>query len=314
MKARKRTPPRRSAVAWGEQEAQACRDYLHAYVVDGEYEAACRYEYARESFVLRLTARKPDKLHLIAEKYGPWIVQYPWCSFWQCRSFPRKAWNHLSGKERTGILDGFAPRGIRPLCMVRVGTLSALGVFEMFKDAAEAAPDQDPILELPDRLTGTLAVFNLDFSETPKRMLARFKAWRDLPANRRRFAARATNPIGTTGTFKDRLKDLAVWRLYDNLGFGQMLQFADEHRKESQPGQPRPFHDARRDQDPASQGSRNQTALYAEQPSASIARARANKFLAKMISWEFGELAAEREAAEREIVEYTIRLVREFSK
>jgi hypothetical protein len=85
---RKRATARDSWTRWP-HESSAWMDYLHGDVVDGEYEAACFYEYARESTVLREVATRRgrweelaqnDQLHL--------IMQYPWFLIWNCASFP----------------------------------------------------------------------------------------------------------------------------------------------------------------------------------------------------------------------------------
>jgi hypothetical protein len=66
-----------------------CMDYLHGDVVDNEFEAACYYEYAKESAFLREVARLwASKKHSYEEIKRSLI--------WQCPSFPRKTWSQLS--------------------------------------------------------------------------------------------------------------------------------------------------------------------------------------------------------------------------
>src|SRR5437899_7751366 len=50
-----------------ETEKSACMDYLHGHIIDGNFQAACFYEYGRESKALQYAAklrrrliRKPD--------------------------------------------------------------------------------------------------------------------------------------------------------------------------------------------------------------------------------------------------------------
>jgi hypothetical protein len=277
-------------------------DYLHGDLADGECQAACLYEYARESRVLRLTARKPNKLHRITEKHY-WIVGDSWCSFWSCPSFPRKPWNQVPKSQRTDMPAASAARGVPPLHMIHLGTLDAMGVFDRLDAMAKAGPNQDPILELPNCFTGTLALFNLDFTQCKEQMLRRFAAWLDLPENERRFQTPGHNRRGRrrTESFKDRLKDLAVWRLYDKLGFDGMQDFAEGHRKHSRDGRPRPFHDARQGQ--REKQPLNQAPLCSEESVALKAKARARAYLAELIPWEFGAYAAEEERFLNEWIE-----------
>lgn len=272
-------------------ESSACMDYLHGDVIGGEYQAACLYEYARESTALRLIAEQRDRPEPIAEKYGPWIVQDPWPWFWSCPSFPLRPWNQVPEKQRAEMLSALAAQGVPPLRMMRVGMLNALGVFDRFKAMAKATPRQYPILELPEHFAGTLALFNLDFTEPKKRMLARFAAWLDLPENKHRLNSHRRDPRGTTGASKDRLKDLAVWRLYDKLGFNGMLDFASKHRMHFTDGRPRPFHDARQEQ--SKKQPLDQAPLCSEESFALKAKARAKKYLAEINPWEFGRYAEE---------------------
>lgn len=78
-----------------------CMDYLHGDVTDGQFRAACRYEYARESNILRkaaeLLSRDPtayageigfkieDQFHCASSFFQP-----EWGFIWQCPSFPQK--------------------------------------------------------------------------------------------------------------------------------------------------------------------------------------------------------------------------------
>lgn len=173
--------PQRTFYASWADEAAACMDYLHGDVTDDEFEAACAYEYARESTILReaaaihhaLTRREKarrgtgetkrtaatftdlwihgtpmtksqETVSLIAEKHGhdAWFVQYPWAYIWQCPAFPSKPWNQLSKKERANILPAFASTDIAPLAMTDVATLDAMKIFAKFKTLASQAREQ----------------------------------------------------------------------------------------------------------------------------------------------------------------------------
>lgn len=146
----------------------------------------------------------------------------------------------------------------------------------------------------------------MDFGESPNQMLKRFKAWLDLPENEKRTNAFECDPTGTTGKFKDRLKDLATWRLFDELGFDEMLKFAAANRRRFTESAERrikdgkdskivkynlgdrmPFHDARQGQ--SDKAPLNEAPLFTELRSASKAITQAREYLAKMISEAFDQ-------------------------
>src|SRR4030095_12312721 len=92
-----------------------CIDYLHGDVVDLQFRAACQYEYARESNILRKAAEllrsnrlaHPEEITFrIENKFhcGSWFIQPEWSFIWQCPSFPEKGWNQLTEKERSELL------------------------------------------------------------------------------------------------------------------------------------------------------------------------------------------------------------------
>jgi hypothetical protein len=85
-------------------------DYLHGDVVDGEHEAACDYEYARESRVLRAAAG----MH-IAKRLGELTAE-------QWRAEFQKATERLEEQEGKGCLrrirlDHGTTRGIAGMCL-----------------------------------------------------------------------------------------------------------------------------------------------------------------------------------------------------
>jgi hypothetical protein len=313
-----------------DEELLACMDYLHGDVVDHEFEAACCYEYARESPLLReeaaccyeyarespllreaarlWAAQKKDfcketvsnseldgEIVLkIETKSGPcsWLIEHPWSLIVQCPSFRQQTtWKELSHHARAHILLGF--RRIPALCVDELWLLEESGILEELRMMAAKAHENErlplpktmyPIIEgapmfgdwdtmfanlrasrrlpqakilkdwpkgwpkeriLPFRLH---VMFTLDFTATKKRLLEQFDKWLQLPENKARFHSHGRKPIGTTGVFKDRLKDLAAWRLYRALGCKEALAFAEKNRKRDKNGRPRQFHDARREQ------------------------------------------------------------------
>lgn len=309
-----------------ESEARACMDYLHGIVKGGEMEAACRYEYARESEVLQEAAHLRDSarhrkgadwseinlgsknvahpegiytqvVHTIVEKHkcGGWFIQPEWRAIWQCSSFPALPWNQLPDDERGLILRFFPKNEIPPLFMHTVVEADALGILDFLKSKARKAEgfikekDSEPAETKPIKADWNWmhALFTLDFSKTKSRLLQEFEAWLDLPENKKRFVPFERDSTGTTGAAKDALKKLAEWRLYERLGLDEALRFAEEHRRCSPSGEKMPFHDSRRGQ--TEKRLLNQAPLWSEPASALRAVSKAKKFLARFIPWEFAE-------------------------
>lgn len=274
--------------SWAE-EASACMDYLHGITIDNEFEAACIYEFGRESIRLRDLAsqvsrqrREPnitaemDALTAIGQDDScPWFIQPPWSEIWTCPSFPSKAWNLLSDDERHDILRSFVATGVQPLHRTNAAMLAAMGIFEQFKRTGNPVAENEGWV---------YALFTLDFGKTKKRLVDEFAAWLDLPENQGRFKKHRRDPIGKTGTFKDHLKALATWRLYDKLGFDGMLKFSEANRRRAGSGMPLAFHDARKGQ--GRPVPLNQAPLCSEQSFAEKAKARAKAYMAQIIPWE----------------------------
>jgi hypothetical protein len=302
-------------------------DYLHGDVVDGNFEAASQYEYARESAVLRKAAelQSGDPTLYAGElsskieaefQCGNWFIQPEWGFIWQCPSFPAKSWNQLNEAERIELLYGLptSTTQVQPLTMNAVWLLDAMGIFDEFKAIAERVRAERkentarsktrkkvyPVIEgWPRQKTENQpwvhALFTLNFTKTKKRLLREFDEWLRLPENEQRFRKHQYNPVGKTGEFKDRLKDLASWRLYDgcDTDWEMANNFAQSNRLNH-----RPFHDPRTGQ--TEKRPPNEAPLYSEESGFLKAKKRAKDYLAELIPWEFGKYAEEREQQERE--------------
>lgn len=303
------------------KDLEACMDYLHGFAVDGEFEAACAYEYARESKVMREAA------HLRREKMDSAKMEFTveqdfQCGFafaenslkviWNCPSFPCKGWNQLKKSERYAILKAFAPIEIQPLAMCETWVLDAGGIFDKLKARSarkqaawkknvgnpKPSPKSLPIVEgwpkqKLKKSPWVHAMFILNFRKSKKQLRKEFEAWLDLPKNQRRHRQFDSKQTGKTGAFKDRLKDLASWRLYRALGCEEALNFAAKHRKVDKAGRPLAFHDPRKEQ--SKKVPLNQSALYSEGDSAfSKAKARAVRHLGAFLPWEFGTIEEEK--------------------
>jgi len=293
------------------KEKQACMDYLHGDV-DKELEAACHYEYARKSRVLRFAAELKKRLirksdledsanlddkvaYRTDKKFGEseWIINGVWPAIWQCTSYPRLAWNNLGDGEQQNISQNFSSINVPPLGMPDVTFLKrelelveadGLVALDRAVSEKEKAPKIKPAIEKGCWL---FAAFSLNFTQTKKRMRQRFEAWLDLPENKLRFTKYASDPTGKTGTFKDRLKDLAAWRLFDELGWNGLLDYTNANRKRDKTGKPLVFHDARKGQ--SAKVPLNEAPLFNDQAQCLNAIQRAKDYLKQIIPWEFEE-------------------------
>lgn len=130
-------------------------------------------------------------------------------------------------------------------------------------------------------------LFEVDLSAKKGDLVRGFKMWLSKRDIKKRLERYGKEKRGTTAE-KDRLKDLAAWRLYRELGndWNEANKFANDHRQHFekwsspyQPGDCRPFHNAKsEDLDLA-----NQAALFSCDADYRHAKGRALKCLADWI-------------------------------
>ncbi len=300
-------------------EKSACMDYLHGDVVNDEFQAARDYEYARESKLICDAARLLHKsgksaeevIRIIEFENLPGVpscqwYQWPWLAFWsECPSFPDKSYNRLSERERAELRPFaiFPSNKVHPLPMHRLTMLDAMDVFDDFKAMAvemrkerSQSPSSPPlsldypVMHVRDKSNNDWpffhALFLLDFSKDRSRLEDEFKAWLQLPENKARFEKyqpKRKIEKGTAKEAKDRLKDLAAWRLYRVLGCDGAVQFANKHRKQDKGGVFRPFLDAREVRSNGQKILRHQADLYSEESGFIDAKSRAEKHLKQLL-------------------------------
>ena len=109
-------------------------------------------------------------------------------------------------------------------------------------------------------------LFEVNLSARKGDLRQQFRKWLPTPENRKRLKRYGKQKRGTTGDSLDRLRDLAAWRLYREMGNDceKANRFADENRRTFKswaevyttskkvngrwpysPGEPRPFHGAK---------------------------------------------------------------------
>ncbi len=293
-------------------------DYLHGDVKDEEAEIACDYEYARESKALWEAAKQRDKLlatgKVNCEQAAIHVVSYaederPVNPVWMvelltCDSFPKKDWNELSADERTRMTR-FLRKKIPPLPMSDVFTLKALRVFDKFTEMGEQAKPvvEDvtagtkgkpmelvlPLLQQHESVPVYYAIFNLDFSKGETQLVNEFREWLKLPQTKALLNQYQKPKRGKTGGPRDRLRELAVWRLYREKGnnLQKANKFASDHRK-----QKKPFHNARSKKERGADGTvlvipPHEADLFGDDAEARDAKASAWKFMVEIMPTDF---------------------------
>ena len=140
-------------------------------------------------------------------------------------------------------------------------------------------------------------LFEVNVSANKGELTKQFKKWLALPANKKRLKRHCLNKRGKTGEWKDRLKDLAAWRLCREIRQQPKAwifanEYACAHRKkksvvgkknESAQEIPRPFRDAKR----TKKSPANKALLFSDQSEASDAARNALDLLADLIPSEF---------------------------
>ena len=279
-------------------------DYMHGDVSPDEETLACYWEYARESRTLWAVAetcvalqkkkrwsRKRVLQYLLVERsLQQWWPRTRWAYlFLASSSFPKKDWQELAPKERRRLCQNYDCRTILPLAQPPGWALKALGrVFLRSKTPVAPTLQKDGPTHY--------VVFEIGFSESETQLLRRLREWLRLPQNLKRLRQYATPKGakgGTAGQERDRLKDLAVWRLFRELkDWSKANDFANTHRKNK-----RAFHGARLPQTP--KNALNETELGNGESYCRHAEGRAKEFLSHIMPSEFMPPALAQEAFDK---------------
>ena len=104
-----------------------------------------------------------------------------------------------------------------------------------------------PVLELKDT-PFVQALLPLDFSKSKKRLLQEIDLWLQQPENKALFDKhKPKTEAGTEKEAKDRLKDLAAWRLFRELGWEKALSNLQSNIENATKAENRgAFHDPRK--------------------------------------------------------------------
>ena len=221
-----------------------------------------------------------DQTYSSRRLWGPFSAS-PWLEILSCADFPEIPWNSLPAKAREEVLRAY-PDPVGSLMTV-VRRLD--GILDRLKGLArEARTQREPLRQraLPILHAGrwTHALFTIDWSRTEAQFVSQFRSFLREHKERSQQYRRAGS--GGTGGAKDRLKDLAAWRLYDHCegDWEAANDFAEEYRLKTTAGEPRPFHDLR---------GTALAPLFGEQSGFLRARRRAQAHFAGLFPWESRE-------------------------
>lgn len=309
----------------------ALMDYLHGDVPEDQAGIACMWEYGRESKVLWDIAAARDRSAAQNKGRGPrtslerillemdrrdggWYPLPPFYHFLRfAAAFPKKAWNESSKGERDEILRLHPSGKPSPLPVADIGALKGWGITDSLVSKAEAlrrSLDEDELKQPEDAdfhlSSGIYCVaFKIDYSAGRAGLLKSFTAWLNTKENRERLEKNHNRTANRTDKALDRLKALAVWRLYREMDndYEATNRFANQHRKHFKdpaelrekcktdiakhhrykPGSPRPFRDAK----PKGGQPPNAAELLGEDSDGRKAKASALDFLSQIIPAEF---------------------------
>ena len=273
---------------WSTEEPEAILDYLHGNVADRESQAACYYEYARESETLRKARREyaralrrfrgrrrltladvEQSSSRIFSSFPGWVTAPTAVAVWQCSGYPRLPWRELTDAQQKQLLLDLASVSLGPV-ITDVRMLAGMKVFEKFEQAARAASKDNKPMVCPARVKAPRSdcgvfsdgykdvrvwlptenesvqyvVFTIKYEDGIDAVKKGISRWLDSEENQTLFKRHHKLPIDKQNPdspvrYKELLKYLAVWRLYDELGFKGAKKWTATNRRRL-PGIPNP--------------------------------------------------------------------------
>ena len=297
---------------WSVQEAEAILDYLHGDTPPDEAEACCNYEYARASKMF-LTARgEYDRAYKHAVKLlrkegrednratemavsmvmGNFPIFRDWrrCEILICPGYSKVPWRELREEQREDIKVYFVK--IRPTPVITdPRILNAIGIFDHFKRQAEdmARECKNQVIRVGhySAITGDgeikHVVVTINYKEGKEAVKKSLSGWLGSEANEKLFKKYYKTPIhkqnpNSPVRYKELLKCLAAWRIYDELGLKEAKEWTKKYRRQSTERlRLRPFFREKRSK------RLNVSPLYKERQQWDDAKAKAQSFLEKEI-------------------------------
>jgi hypothetical protein len=251
-KSRKSAPekPTPSLRKWSVEEREAILDYFHGDTVRDQCKPCCYYEYARTSKLFRRARKEYESANPNDAVYRV-IDEFPF--FWNdwrrleiliCPGYPRLPWRDLSDAQRNNIAKHFIQT--RPPSSIPIMTqsfiLNKIGIFDHFKQQAMSdelewrkQQGHHPAIVGDNEIKYVVLPFN--YAEGKGAMKEAFSHWLDTDANRKLFKEHCKKPIhkqnpDSPDRYKELLKYLAAWRVYDELGFKKAAEWTKANRRE----------------------------------------------------------------------------------
>ena len=252
---------------WSIVEREAILDYLCGDVPRGEVKACCYYEYSRTSGVLRKARREilrkgplrirrklqrkydsanvDDLLRNIGGNIPTWLQgDSRRLDILICPAYPKLPWRELREAQRREILEHFVKT--KPLLLITPITqsfiLNSMGIFDRFKQQAMSderewrkQPGHYPAMVGDNQIKYVVLPFN--YAEGKKAIKNAFSRWLDTDANRKLFKkyykkAVLRQNLDSSDRYKELLKYLAAWRLYDELRFKKAAEWTKTNRRQ----------------------------------------------------------------------------------
>ena len=282
---------------WSREEPEAILDYLHGDTPADEAAAACYYEYARASEIFRKARREYDPANF-EESLNRIIDNFPAFRDWRtleiliCPDYPKLPWRELNEAQRKNILLHFVKTRPTPL-ITDAWMLNARHIFDRLKQQAEDAAHELrkgvlPVGHCPAMVGGDVikhVVITINYKEGIDAVKKSFSNWLSNEVNEKFFKDNKKpvlrqNP-DSPDHYKELLKFLAAWRLYDELDFKAAGDWTRKNRRQDKDAgdaiRLKPFFWEKR-----SKGL-NVSPLYKERRHWEGARRAAQQFLAQVI-------------------------------
>jgi hypothetical protein len=241
---------------WSTEEPEAILDYLHGDVPRDEAKPCCYYEYARTSQVFQ-SARQEyeaadagDPIHRVIERFLLFFNDWQRLEVLICPSFPELPWGRLSKERREDIQYQFTGPRATPL-ITDSFILNSLGIFDRFKEQAQLAARELRHRRWRRREQGVghdpavvgaaikHIVVTLDYRAGPGPLKKQIRDWLASEENLRLLDKHHKISIDkrnqdSPDRYKEHLKYLAAWRLYDDLGIEGAMEWTQKHRRQDE--------------------------------------------------------------------------------
>jgi hypothetical protein len=175
--------------------------------------------------------------------YPEWVTQWPALAILRfCRDYPALPWRELSAAQRKELLLHFGK--VRPTPIITdVRTLDAAKIFDKFKQAAADAREYKksamscPATAKYDAVEHVEhVVFSINYKDGIDAVKTGIFSWLGSSENQKRFKLCHPKSIDKKNPYspvrsKERLKSLAAWRLYDELGHDGAKKWTKKNRR-----------------------------------------------------------------------------------